>query len=156
MVPKTLHFDNRNNASVGRGWLRIRPTSWGSHRRGGGPDTVHVSGRVLLLTINCFIFRQYQGRAGAFLRSEPMRYVASLLGSVWTIKVLPDGTCRCLSISSPCGQLGDRLLSLPGAKEASFQFDFDPDTKLEVLSALSDSLRRAGFKRTATVTNEFF
>jgi low temperature requirement protein LtrA len=54
-----------------------------------GGRTAEVAGRVefiflviyFFLMITFYIFRPYQGRVGAFLRSVPMQYIAVLLGS---------------------------------------------------------------------------
>jgi hypothetical protein len=62
---------------------------FGTDRLVGG-RTAEVAGRVqfiflvayFLLTFIFFIFRPYQGRVGAFLRTVPMQYLAVLLGSV--------------------------------------------------------------------------
>jgi hypothetical protein len=62
---------------------------FGTDRLVGG-RTAEVAGRVqfiflvayFLLTFIFLIFRPYQGRVGAFLRTVPMRYLAVLLGCV--------------------------------------------------------------------------
>jgi hypothetical protein len=55
-----------------------------------GGRTAEVAGRVqfiflivyIFLMITFYIFRPYQGRVGAFLRSHPMQYVALLVCTV--------------------------------------------------------------------------
>jgi len=55
-----------------------------------GGRTAEVAGRVqfiflvayFFLMLNFYVFRPYQGRLGAFLRSPPMRYFAVLMGSI--------------------------------------------------------------------------
>lgn len=69
--------------------LLASAVGFGTDRLVGG-RTAEVAGRVqfiflvayFLLTFIFFIFRPYQGRVGAFLRTVPMRYLAVLLGSV--------------------------------------------------------------------------
>jgi len=62
---------------------------FGTDRLVGG-RTAEVAGRVqfiilvgyFFLMLTFYIFRPYQGRIGAFLRSVPMQYCAVLVGSI--------------------------------------------------------------------------
>jgi peptidoglycan/LPS O-acetylase OafA/YrhL len=68
---------------------------FGTDRLVGG-RTAEVAGRVqfiflvayIYLMLIFYIFRPYQGRTGAFLRSVPMQYVAVLVGSATLVLAL--------------------------------------------------------------------